>query len=105
MINHSSNTSYFSYLESHQLISNFKDCMVIIIINDNDTLSSFVGFEVTCMHATRESPLEKKMSQFSQEEKKRLTHDRQYNFIILIKGIFKLLPEATSCKEIYDKDM
>ena len=37
--------------------------------------------------------------------KKRLTHERQYNFIILIKGIFKLLPEATSCKEIYDKDM
>ena len=69
MINHSSNTSYFSYLESHQLISNFKDWMEIIIINDND-ISSFVGFEVTCMHATRESPLEKKMFQFSQEEKK-----------------------------------
>ena len=67
--------------------------------------TNFVGFEVTCIHATRESPLEKKMSQFSQEEKKRLTHDRQYNFIILIKVIFKLLPEATSCKEIYDKDM
>ena len=43
--------------------------MEIIIINDND-ISSFVGFEVTCMHATRESPLEKKMFQFSQEEKK-----------------------------------
>ena len=46
------------------------------------------------------------MFQFSQEEKKKTkTHERQYNFIILIKGIFKLLPEATSCKEIYDKDM
>ena len=75
MINHSSNTSYFSYLESHQLISNFKDWMEIIIINDNDTLSSFVGFEVTCMHATQESPLEKKMFQFSQEEKKKLTRE------------------------------
>ena len=70
MINHSSKTSYFSYLESHQLISNFKDWMEIIIINDNDTISSFVGFEVICMHATQESPLEKKMFQFSQEEKK-----------------------------------
>ena len=32
------------------------------------------------------------------------TLQRQYNFIILIKGTFKLLPGPTSCKEIHDKD-
>ena len=70
MINHSSNTSYFSYLESHQLISNFKDWMEIIIINDNDTLSSFVGFEVICMHATQEIPLERKCFSSARKKKK-----------------------------------
>ena len=32
------------------------------------------------------------------------TSERQYNFIILIKGTFKSLPGPTSCKEIHDKD-
>ena len=36
---------------------------------------------------------------------KTTTLERQYNFTILMKGILKLFLGATSCKEIYDKDM
>ena len=32
------------------------------------------------------------------------TLERQYDFIILIKGTFKLIPGPTSCKEIHEKD-
>ena len=78
----------------------------MIMIPSTD-LSCFQGFEVR--HACHPKKKRKCCSLARKLKynitKKTTTLKRQYNFIILIKGIFKLPPEATSCKEIHDKDM